>query len=158
MAARLEATAFDRNDTGRALDLRSVTFDRVSRDDARVTVVFWNRVRPSLLRDHAARVVVSFDPRNPRVEYVLGFLMNQRNHLRALWGEGGSSCCGSARAFHSNAVTYTGEFPIGYGWQQSHLYWLRGETAGGFGHCQGRRCPLFFGRNIDRTQWVRFPR
>jgi hypothetical protein len=164
IAVRLEATAFDRNDTGRALDIRSVSFDRVSRDDARVTVVFWNRVRPSLLRDHAARVIVSFVRRNPSVNYVLGFVTNQSQHLRAIWGERGSSCCVAARAFHPNAVTYTGEFPIGYWWQQSAaLYWLRGETAGGFRQCQrqfqpARPCVLFDGRDIDRTQWAPFPR
>jgi hypothetical protein len=159
VAVRLEATAFDRNDTGNALDVRSATFDRVSHDDARVTIVFWNRVRPSRLRDHAARAVVSFDRRNPSVEYVLGFVTNDAGRLRALWGERGSSCCGAARAFHPNAVTYTGEFPIGYWWHQSPLYWLRSETAGGLRHCQWlRRCRLFFGRDIDRTQWAPFPR
>jgi hypothetical protein len=159
-AARLEATAVDPNDTGHALDIRSATFDRVSHDDARVTIVFWNRVRPSLLRDHAARAVVSFDRRNPSVEYVLGFVTNDEGRLRALWGEGGSSCCGAARAFHPNAVTYTGEFPVGYWWHQSPLYWLRGETAR-FAHCHhesARRCRLFRGPTIDRTKWVRFPR
>jgi hypothetical protein len=165
MAARLEATAFDRNDTGRALDIRSVTFDRVSHDDALVTVVFWNRVRPSLLRDHAARAIVSYERRDPSVAFVLGFVTNQSHRVRAIWGEAGSFCCTAARAFHPNAVTYTGEFPVGWWQHGTSLYWLRGETAGRFGHCQrrfeggdDRRCLLFRGQDIDRTHWVRFPR
>lgn len=135
-------TVLDSDDVRRRLDIRSVSVDTLREDRTRVTLVFWNGVRPRFLRRHAARI----EPEG----YVIRFWPGPRQ-LRVTWGDPASTCCISHRAHHPDPFTYTTVIFLD-GVQPTPTR-VRAETTGMLDCTHGSTCGTSGGSIVDRTRW-----
>jgi hypothetical protein len=144
-------TVTDPNDTGRRLDIRFVKVEPTSEGRTRMTMSFWNRVPPWLLKRRAVRIEMSFSEDERQPNYVFRFWLNQQAALRFVWGELGSNCCFSRAARHPTRSVYTALYPDDSFVPEA--LWVRGVTTGRL-DCVRRDCGLSEGKRTDRTRWA----